>query len=65
MAKRTYLVGLPVAITVDDNGTMTYEIDTAESGVAISDIDYTSEAEETLVADAARADADHVRRLGL
>ena len=67
MAKREYLVGLPVLITVDDDGTVTYQIDTAEAGVAISEIDYTIEqyTDQQIEADAARANADHVRRFGL
>lgn len=43
MAERSYLVGLPVAITVDDDGKVTYEIDTSEAGPAITDLYYESE----------------------
>lgn len=37
MAKRSHTVGLPVTITVDDDGTVTYEVDWSEAGEAVSE----------------------------
>lgn len=35
VSERVYLVGLPVGITVSDDGTITYEVDISEAGEAI------------------------------
>lgn len=35
MPERTYCVGLPVIITVHDDGSVEYEVDLAEAGAAI------------------------------
>jgi hypothetical protein len=68
---RSYWVGLPVGITVADDGTVTYEVDTSEAGQAIMEIDYNlydNEGkeivipEEVMLADRDRIDADHDRR---
>lgn len=60
---RTYLVGLPVAVTVHTDGTVTYEVDTAEAGAAIAE--YENDLPSTKhqqIADIAIVEADHYRR---
>ncbi len=60
---RTYLVGLPVAVTVHIDGTVTYDVDTAEASVAI--FESTQEdlpPNDVMVHDAAIIDVDHYRR---
>ena len=60
---RTYLVGLPVAVTVDTDGTVTYEIDTAEAGAAVNECEQENlPDEETIQSDVAFIEADHERR---
>ena len=57
MNSRTYLVGLPVAITVYDDGTVEYDLDASEASTAI--FDDQSEPEKTdaeVAADSARID---------
>lgn len=54
--QRSYLVGLPVSVTVYDDGTVTYAVDTADAGYAVA-----READGT-DADVAAIDADHKRR---
>lgn len=43
MAERSYWVGLPVGITVTDDGSVEYEIDTSEASSAMRDTWYESE----------------------
>lgn len=67
MPPRTYWVGLPVGVTVHDDGTVEYEIDTAEAGSAVRELLGDSmgieEPDEDLVlADADLIDHDHERR---
>lgn len=61
---REYVIGLPVIVTIHDDGTVKYEIDTAETGVSLYVDEEASEnyASEQIAADAERADADHDRR---
>lgn len=66
---RSYLLGLPVLVTVYEDGTVSYDVDTAETGAAIRESEPDtnwSEAEVRpdglLEADAERADADHAAR---
>ena len=56
---RSYIVGLPVLITVWDDGTVIYDVGTEEAGEAIRDDYYTDQG----LADAERVDADHDRRM--
>jgi hypothetical protein len=58
-APRTYVVGLPVIVTVSDDGTVTYEVDTSEAGAAIREDDYSSEARR----DSEAVDGDHGARM--
>lgn len=51
---RQYAIGLPVVVTVADDGSVTYWIDTAEAADEIGEADQ---------ADAARVALDHVRRM--
>ena len=62
---RSYVVGLPVMVTVDDSGKVTYEVDTAETGVSLwEDEDNCASYGDALVeADIARVEADHDRRI--
>lgn len=75
MGDRQYLVGLPVVVTVTDEGAVTYDIDTAEAGVAIRDAypdgDPPGDAdpkvwlraeEDQVERDAAAVDADHDKK---
>ena len=63
---RSYLVGLPAVVTVHDDGTVTYWVDTSETGVTIfdnvEDDDPTAPSEEQMLADQQTIDADHLRR---
>ena len=62
---RTYVVGLPVIVTVHDDGTVEYTVDTSEAGEAIrEDVSETDDREALAQAqrDAAMAEADHGRR---
>lgn len=60
---RTYLVGLPVAVTVFDDGTVTYEVDTAEAAVAITECEMEPQPPQEVVdRDAERIEFDHYRR---
>lgn len=60
---RTYSVGLPVLVTVHPDGRVQYDVDTAETSVAMHDCDsadaYT---DEQIDADRAAVDLDHARR---
>lgn len=61
---RSYVVGLPVVITVNHRGEVAYEVDTSEAGVAVwQDEDKATEYEQEQVrADCALIEADHERR---
>ena len=53
----TYSIGLPVAVTVNDDGTVDYFVDLAEAGVALQEDDSPfSDAEVYLDAVAVEAD---------
>jgi hypothetical protein len=54
---RTYVVGLPVIVTVRTDGTVEYEVDTAEAGREVSE-----HYEEPRPGDVERVEADHERR---
>ena len=67
---RDYTVGLPVTVYVHEDGTVRYEIDTAEAGEAIRELAYNGflAPGETIdtdryAADAELVDADHDRRM--
>lgn len=67
---RTYIVGLPVSVTVRDDGKVFYLVDTAEASSAIrdeypNDFDVDNITEADVVADLARIDADHDARVAL
>lgn len=69
---RSYVVGLPVLITVWDDGTVIYDIDTAEAAEAVSDGWYETEPDgpddvpyEVMQADVERIGTDHDRRNAL
>lgn len=59
---RDYVVGLPVMVTVRDDGTVTYVVDTAEAGAAVAE---DREVTATVRADMERIEADHNRRRGI
>lgn len=62
---RSYSVGLPVTVTVHDDGTVTYWVDTSEADTAIFDIDDfegTLPPEEVMIADQTRIGEDHAVR---
>lgn len=66
---RSYLVGLPVLITVWDDGTVVYDVDTSEATKSVIDAWYEGDVEEGLMAEVMHADvervaADHERRQG-
>ena len=58
---RTYVVGLPVVITVHDDGTVVYEIDRSEAGQGVSEYGemplYDDEGHEIVISDE-QLDAD-------
>lgn len=65
---RSYVVGLPVLVTVWDDGTVVYDVDTSEAGEAVDESWYEREHDdpvtwETMRADVERINADHDRRL--
>ncbi len=67
-APRTYTVGLPVAITVQDDGTVTYEVDFSEADAAPDEWDdscmtmFEPDGEPLTVTDELRAaDAERIR----
>lgn len=62
MASRTYLVGLPVTVTVHEDGRVVYRVDTGEASVAIWDDDDCGYTDEHRQADAEAIDIDHARR---
>jgi hypothetical protein len=61
---RTYVVGLPVVITVHDDGTVVYEIDRSEAGQGVSEYGemplYDEEGNEIVISEAQLA-ADYER----
>jgi hypothetical protein len=57
MASRSYVVGLPVIVTVHDDGTVTYEVDTSEAAGAIADDGSTDVTEDQRADDVAAVDA--------
>jgi len=61
---RSYVIGLPVMVTVHPDGTVTYEVDSTEAGAAIREDDLTDlvVGEDHRERDAATVDADHTRR---
>lgn len=64
MTSRSYTVGLPVTVTVDDNGIVTYDIDTSEAGAGIRESDdaFDEYGEETTLDDADAVDHEHSQR---
>ena len=70
LSERTYMVGLPVYITVTDEGVVTYEVETSAAGSAVMDERTTYErlkfrTVETVDqhrADVGAIEADHTRR---
>lgn len=58
---RTYVVGLPVSITVDGD-LVTYDVDTSEAAEAVEQDDGHLEYEGDLAEDIAAIEADHNRR---
>lgn len=63
-AERSYVVGLPVIVTVADDGTVSYEIDTTEAGQAVRENEhYDDVPQDVLDADGDLIDADHDRRV--
>ena len=64
---RSYLIGLPVVVTVNPDGSVHYWIDTAEASTAVVDLWYEDEQYEDvpwqdIEDDAAAIDADHETR---
>lgn len=62
---RSYVVGLPVVITVSADGMVTYEVDTSEASCAVSDALWNMDVvpdEDDIQRDMAAIDADHARR---
>jgi len=61
---RTYVVGLPVIVTVHDDGRVEYEVDTAEAAGDIWENipDESTLTDEEITADQDRIEADHNRR---
>lgn len=62
MASRTYLVGLPVSVTVFDDGRVIYRVDTSETDSAIFDDEDCGYTVETLNKDSKIIGADSARR---
>lgn len=63
MEPRTYCIGVPVAITVSDDGTVSYSVDLAEADQLWEDPDSTENLPEDVVnADALRVAADVAQR---
>jgi hypothetical protein len=67
VSTRSYAVGLPVVITVHDDGTVEYDVDTTEAGSAIWEdgADYEGNGEEAMSNDQEAIEADHDRRRDL
>lgn len=61
MSARSYCLGLPVVVTIADDGSVSYWIDTAEVGSEIRDSDQGEASGEVLSRDAKAADVDHYR----
>lgn len=69
MSARSYLVGLPVLVTVTDEGVVTYDIDTSEAGVSVREEAHEQAADQEeqpdeaqILADYEAIEADHKRR---
>lgn len=65
---RSYIVGLPVLVTVWDDGTVVYDIDTSETDSAVIDSWYEDGSVEgppykQMVDDVEAIQRDHVRRM--
>lgn len=62
---RHYLVGLSVLVTVDDDGTVTYDVFTEDAGIAV-DQEYSwgqdADSEKIIEADIQRIEADIDKR---
>ncbi|TCJ21663.1 hypothetical protein [Nocardioides jejuensis] len=63
-APRQYVVGLPVIVTIHDDGTVAYDVDTAETSVSLGEDETAVEnySERQIARDAEIADQDHRRR---
>jgi hypothetical protein len=61
---RTHVVGLPVGVTVHDDGTLDHEVGTSEAGVSLRENDERVEqyGDAHVEADVTRVD-DHSRRM--
>lgn len=64
---RTYAIGLPVIVTVSDDGSVHYEIDTAEAGQALIEAFHDGHFSEEITEievfrHAGHIEADHERR---
>lgn len=62
---RSYVVGLPVLITVWDDGTVVYDIDTDEAGLAVLEEYEDADNERwsrTVREDVERIETDHINR---
>jgi hypothetical protein len=65
---RSYVVGLPVIVYVNDNGQVIYEVDTSETSAAMSDAWWEhgnlpdDEPSAEFMADMKRVEEDHDRR---
>lgn len=62
MAIRTYVVGLPVIITVDDEGNVEYDIDRSEAASAIRENEFESYDDDQADLDADSVSLDLKRR---
>jgi len=64
---RQYLVGLPVVVSVSDDGRVNYLVDTGEAAREITRADDWPDGvtEDIVNLDAARIEADHERRMAL
>jgi hypothetical protein len=60
---RSYVVGLPVVVTVHDDGTVKYWVDTSETSVAMFEDDGRTDlpSDEQMQIDSAIIDRDHDR----
>lgn len=63
MSARTYVVGLPVVITVHDDGRVEYEVDTAEASSEMWEQAPEEYTEEQIRADEAVVNRDHYRKV--
>lgn len=65
MSARTYVIGLPVVVTVHDDGRVEYDVDTSDAGVEVRRIDETEYDDATVDRDADLVDAAHKGTPGL